>query len=274
MSLTGTIERFDNFYSKYVTFRNLDVWLPPDFDNASRERYAVLYIHDGQNLFDDTISFGKVSWGIDQAVTRLLEEARIRPTIVVGIWNSEFRWRDYMPQKPYESASFKKHRKEFLRNTGGPSISDSYLKFLVEEVKPYIDDRYRTLPDRANTLVMGSSMGGLVSLYAISEYPQVFGGAGCISTHWPIGGVELVDEMARHLPDPTTHRLYFDFGTETLDSLYEPFQRRMDEHLRQTGYIENQNWITRKFEGAEHSERSWRGRAPIPLEFLLKHIAT
>jgi predicted alpha/beta superfamily hydrolase len=116
---------------------------------------------------------------------------------------------------------------------------------------------------------MGSSMGGLISLYAISEYPTVIGGAACISTHWPIGGTELVDEMARGLPDPSTHRLYFDFGTETLDSDYEAYQRRMDEHLRKAGYIENRNWSTRKFEGADHSEWSWRARVHIPLEFLL-----
>ena len=119
------------------------------------------------------------------------------------------------------------------------------------------------------TLVMGSSMGGLISLYAISEYPQVFGGAGCVSTHWPIGGYELVDEMAQILPDPATHRLYFDFGTETLDSTYEPFQHRMDDRLREAGYVEGVNWVTYKFEGAEHSERSWRERVHIPLEFLL-----
>ena len=79
----------------------------------------------------------------------------------------------------------------------------------------------------------------------------------------------MVDEMACHLPGPATHKLYFDFGTETLESEYEPFQRRMDVHLRRAGYIENKNWITCKFEGAENSERSWRQRVHIPLEFLL-----
>lgn len=82
-------------------------------------------------------------------------------------------------------------------------------------------------------------------------------------------GQNLFDEMARHLPDPATHRLYFDFGTETLDSVYGPFQRRMDEHLRMAGYVENVSWVTHKFEGAEHSERSWRERVQIPLSFLL-----
>jgi predicted alpha/beta superfamily hydrolase len=268
MRLTGTLERFENFYSKHVAFRNVDVWLPPDYDESDR-RHAVLYMHDGQNLFDDSVSYGSNSWGIGQAMTRLLEEGRVRSTIVAGIWNSGIRWREYMPQKPYESSAFNRHRKDFYKTGGGPSISDLYLKFLVEELKPFIDGRYNTLPDQADTFVMGSSMGGLISLYAISEYPYIFGGAGCISSHWPIGGMELVDEMAKSLPDPSSHRLYFDFGTETLDRLYEPFQRRMDGHLRQRGYIEGQNWVTHKFEGAEHSERSWRERVEIPLLFLL-----
>jgi predicted alpha/beta superfamily hydrolase len=269
MSLTGMLERFENFFSKHVAFRNVDVWLPPGYDAEGMERYPVLYMHDGQNLFDDSLSYGSNSWDIDQAMTRLLAGEKIRSTIVAGIWNSDIRWREYMPQKAYESSTFNRHRKDFHKTAGGSSISDSYLKFLVEEFKPFIDGHYKTLPDQANTFVMGSSMGGLISLYAISEYPHVFGGAGCISTHWPIGGLELVDEMARSLPDPASHRLYFDFGTETLDRLYEPFQRRMDDHLRQAGYSEGQNWVTLKCEGAEHSERSWRERVEIPLSFLL-----
>lgn len=96
-----------------------------------------------------------------------------------------------------------------------------------------------------------------------------YGGAGCVSTHWPAGGDTLVDAMASALPDPAAHKLYFDFGTETLDAEYEPFQRNMDAHLRKAGYVENKNWLTLKFEGAEHSERSWRERVEIPLAFLL-----
>jgi predicted alpha/beta superfamily hydrolase len=270
MREVGTLEQFENFYSKFVAFRNVDVWLPPGVDEQSAERYPALYMHDGQNLFDDTISYGSTSWGIDQAMLGLLEEGRIRPAIVVGIWNSDIRWREYMPQKPYETRALKKHHPAFLDTAGGPSISDSYLRFLVEEVKPFVDAHFPTLSGQQDTFVMGSSMGGLISLYAISEYPQVFGGAGCVSTHWPIGGLELVDEMARRLPDPTSHRLYFDYGTETLDAAYEPFQRRMDEHLQHAGYTEGHNWITCKFDGAEHSENSWRERVHIPLEFLLK----
>ena len=270
MRIAGTLEHFEFFYSKYTDFRNVAVWFPPGYEDQSDIRYPVLYMHDGQNMFDNSASFSGESWRIDLAITRLMSEEKIVGAIVVGVWNSSIRWRDYMPQKPYEAPAFHERHPDFLELAGGSPTSDAYLKFLVEELKPFIDKKYRTLPDRQNTFVMGSSMGGLISLYAISEYPQVYGGAGCISTHWFIGGNELVDEMAHLLPDPSDHKLYFDFGTETLDSEYEPYQRRMDEHLRRAGYRENVNWVTLKFEGAEHSERSWRERVHIPLKFLLK----
>lgn len=268
MSLAGSRDHFENFYSKHVDFRNVDVWCPPGYEQGD-ERYPVLYMHDGQNIFDHPACFGGESWHVDQALARLIEEGKVHGTIVVGVWNSPLRWREYMPQKPYEAPALQKHHPLILERAGGPPLSDVYLKFLVDELKPFIDKRYRTLPDQQNTFVMGSSMGGLISLYAISEYPRVFGGAGCVSTHWSAAREELVDEMARHLPDPSDHRLYFDFGTETLDSEYEPYQRRMDKHLRRAGYCENKNWVSLKFEGAEHSERSWRERVYTPLEFLL-----
>jgi predicted alpha/beta superfamily hydrolase len=270
MSNTGVLDHFENFYSKYVDFRNVDVWFPPGHDPRSGVRYPVLYMHDGQNIFDHSAAFGGESWRVDQALTRLIEEGKVHGAIVVGVWNSPIRWREYMPQKPYEAPALQKHHPRILERAGGPPLSDAYLKFLVEELKPFIDNRYRTLPDQQNTFIMGSSMGGLISLYAISEYPQVFCGAGCISTHWSAAREELVDEMARHLPDPSDHKLYFDFGTETLDSEYEPYQRRMDEHVHKAGYREYENWVTLKFEAAEHSERSWRERVHIPLEFLLR----
>jgi predicted alpha/beta superfamily hydrolase len=113
-------------------------------------------------------------------------------------------------------------------------------------------------------------MGGLISLYAVCQYPQVFGGAGCVSTHWVAGENLMVDYFGAVLPNPIDHRLYFDYGTETADAAYEPFQLRMDQHLAARGYEREKNWITRKFDGAEHSERAWRARVHLPLEFLLK----
>jgi predicted alpha/beta superfamily hydrolase len=116
---------------------------------------------------------------------------------------------------------------------------------------------------------MGSSMGGLISAYAMSEYPEIYGGAGCVSTHWPAGDGIVIDYLKAHLPDARTHRFYFDYGTETLDANYEPYQRKMDEVMRNAGYKEGKNWVTKKFVGAEHAERAWSQRVDVPLTFLL-----
>ncbi|HYF63383.1 MAG TPA: alpha/beta hydrolase-fold protein, partial [Herpetosiphonaceae bacterium] len=124
-----------------------------------------------------------------------------------------------------------------------------------------------------HTFVMGSSMGGLISLYALCQHPQVFGAAACVSTHWPIGGAPLVAAMAAALPPPGDHRLYFDYGTATLDAGYEPFQRQMDGLLAAAGYRQGRDCLTHKFPGAEHSERAWSERAAIPLAFLLAPAA-
>ena len=148
-------------------------------------------------------------------------------------------------------------------------VSDGYLRFIVEELKPYIDATYRTLAEPADTFMMGSSAGALISLYALAEYPGVFGGAGGVSTHWPIGDGIMIDYLAPRLPKLHGHRFYFDFGTATLDSNYEPYQRRVDALMRRAGYVAGVDWITRKYEGAEHSERAWRSRVEVPLEFLL-----
>ncbi len=141
---------------------------------------------------------------------------------------------------------------------------------MVEELKPFVDRSYRTLPGQEHSLLLGSSMGGMISAYALCEYPELFAGAACLSTHWPAGAGKMIDYLADQLPDPHRHRFYFDFGTETADAQYEPFQRQVDAVLRRKGYLEGQNWITRKFPGAEHSERAWRERLDVPLRFLLR----
>jgi predicted alpha/beta superfamily hydrolase len=193
MRVAGTLDHLENFYSKYVDFRHVHVWLPPAYGQGG-ERYPVLYMHDGQNIFDHPAAFGGESWRVDQAATRLIDRGKVRSAIVAGVWNSPLPWRKYMPQKPYEAPALQKHHPRILEQAGGPPLSDAYLNFLVEELKPFLDRKYRTLPDQQNTFVMGSSMSGLISLYAISEYPHVFGGAGCVSTHWSAAREELVDE--------------------------------------------------------------------------------
>ncbi|HEX8560467.1 MAG TPA: alpha/beta hydrolase-fold protein [Pyrinomonadaceae bacterium] len=256
--VTGTLLRHAQFPSRFVAARNVDVWLPPGYARDRRRRYPVLYMHDGQNLFDPKTSYAGVDWGVDEALDRLVEQGVVREAIVVGVWNTPRRLAEYTPRKAAPAA-----------RAAGEAASDEYLKFIVRELKPFVDSNYRTRPGRADTFVMGSSMGGLVSAYAVCEYPRVFGGAGCVSTHWPAAGGAAVEYLRTRLPDPRTHKFYFDLGTETLDAQYEPFQKRVDALMMLAGYTEGVNWVTRRFEGEEHSERSWRKRVDIPLVFFL-----
>ncbi len=267
---SGVLDRYTGFAFPANESRTVDVWCPPGYAEAPDVRYPVLYMHDGQNLFDPALAYGGVDWGIDEAVLRLMQQHGHPGVIIVGVWNSaEARWLDYMPQQPAQLPAVQAAFDHWGRAAGALVRSDSYLKFLVEQLKPFIDATYRTLPGQQHTLVMGSSMGGLISLYALEQYPDVFGGAGCLSTHWPAGGDALVDDLAAHLPKPGRHKLYFDYGTATLDALYEPFQRRMDGHLAAAGYTRGVDWITLKFDGAEHNEGAWRARVGLPLRFLL-----
>jgi predicted alpha/beta superfamily hydrolase len=143
------------------------------------------------------------------------------------------------------------------------------LRFLVTELKPFIDREYRTLANRDNTFIMGASAGGMISLYAISEHPEVFGGAACLSIHWPTGDGMLVEYFRHKLPDPATHRIYFDYGTAGRDRDYAPYQLKMDAAMEARGYQAGTNWVTGRFPDAEHSEKSWRRRLHLPLAFLL-----
>ena len=266
---SGVIERHADFESQYIKPRHVDVWLPPGYDLNPMEHYPVLYMHDGQNLFDPAFSYTGVDWGVDEAISALAARGEITEMIVVGTWNTALRWCEYLPQEPW-AALGGEHMHDNLsgRCPSGMCVSDLYLQFLVEELKPLIDRTYRTLPDADHTIVMGSSMGGLISLYALCRYPQVFGRAGCVSTHWPAGEEYLVDYFGAVLPTPGRHKLYFDYGDQTLDSLYEPYQLRMNGLLAKNGFVEGRDCLVKKFPGADHSESAWRARVEIPLRFL------
>ncbi len=266
---SGRIEKLPPLASKFATPRRVDVWLPPGYDTATSERFPVIYMHDGQNCFDPGTAYGGSAWEVDQAMCRLMQSGHTRGAIIVAVWNTGLgRLAEYMPQKAARPGGVTLN----VANQQLPTESirsDAYLKFLVEELKPLVDRTYRTQPEAAHTFILGSSMGGLISAYALVEYPNVFGGAGCVSTHWPAGDGCVIDYLAKHLPQPGSHKLYFDFGTATLDAAYEPYQQRMDAAMRAAGYTEGHDWMTKKFPGAEHSERSWRERVEIPLQFLL-----
>lgn len=275
-SQSGTIDYHPDFPSDYFSPRPVEVWLPEGYDPTSGDRYPVLYMHDGQFLFHygrTPFSVKDWLWDVDTTMARLIENGEIRPAIVVSVWADleakPNRKLEYMPQKPVTDDVWKKMIAKEPEIAGKKIVSDNYLKFLVHEFKPFIDKTYRTQPVRESTFVIGSSMGGMISAYAIAEYPDIFGGAACLSTHWGIGDGAVIAWYKDHWPDAGTHRIYFDHGTETLDAEYEPYQLKMDEVMRSRGYRSGEDWISRRFDGADHSPRAWRERLHVPLKFLL-----
>lgn len=277
----GSIRHIEGFKSNYVPPRNVDIWLPAGYD--STQKYAVLYMHDGTALFDASIMWNKQEWQVDENMAKLLDDKKIRNCIVVGIWNGNAnRHSEYFPQKPFELLSKRQQDSLYQISAGngklfaGKISSDAYLKFIVKELKPYVDAHYPTLRNQPNTFIAGSSMGGLMSLYAICQYPKVFGGAACLSTHWP-GTFALeanpipaafISYFGKHLPSPKNHKIYFDHGDQTLDALYAPYQQQMDALMQANGYSAG-NFQSKVFPGADHSENSWSKRLDIPLVFLL-----
>lgn len=277
----GMLYRIDSFPSKYVKPRPVDVWLPTNYSNS--KKYNVLYMHDGQMLFDGSSTWNKQEWKVDEVVSKLNLENKIDDIIVVAIWNiPSFRHTDLYPKKPYKSLTKNQQdeieiqAKKLNMDWSADKInSDNYLKFIVKEVKPFIDKNYSVYTDAKHTAIMGSSMGGLISMYAICEYPKVFSKASCLSTHW-IGFREFANNpipesffayMAKKMPNSSKHKIYFDYGTETLDADYIKYEYRVDEILMSKGY-KKENYKNLKFEGENHSEASWQKRIDIPIEFM------
>lgn len=272
----GSIISIKDFNSEFVDNRQVDIWLPDGFDPDKDQKYVVLYMHDGQNLFDTRYGYNGQIWAADLSMQQLIDAGEVPPAMIVGIWNTPKRFEEYLPAPAFDSLTA---YQQFLikGERSGIVRSDAYLRFIVEELKPYIDSQYPTLGGQQHTFISGSSMGALISAYALAAYPEVFGGAACLSTHWPLS-LESNDTafsrpfmlyLAQKLPDPGSHKIYFDFGTETLDARYELHQNVMDSVMRSMGYEQGINWMTRKFEGDAHNEEAWRKRFTVPLRFLL-----
>ena len=267
---------YNDFPSKYISKRTIEVWLPNGYDDA--EALPVLYMFDGQNIFhgkkawfNNGYSHG---WQVDETLDSLFEIGSVPRIMVVGIFNTGVeRISEYMPAKPRKEVEKRIPKAQQWVKQGYEKYgitSDEFLKFLVKELKPFIDKEYKTDSRRESTYLAGSSMGGLISAYAICEYPNVFGGAACLSTHWiALDGV-FIEYLKNNLPDPRFHKLYFDYGTLGLDSKYEPYQLIVDSLLTLKGYKPNVNSITKKFEGENHNEASWRVRFHYPIEFFFR----
>jgi enterochelin esterase-like enzyme len=263
----GTLEYWRDVPSVHLTDdRHVVIWLPPGFDEAEDRRYPVLYMHDGQNLFDPRMggSDGNV-WAVDDAIVRLTEKGLMEPVIVVGVFNTPNRISEY---SPWHGAR-------------------DYASFLIEELMPRVNATYPTRTGPESTYVMGSSMGGLLSYFLVKEHPDVFGACGCISSHFPFspenfeaftgrsGATGQADSKPYILRDieagldiPAGVRFWFDYGDQGLDAGYAATHQALREALLAEGLVEGVDFVVRAYPGDDHNEASWRDRLEDPLSFL------
>ncbi|RCK79733.1 MAG: CBM2 domain fused to hydrolase of the alpha/beta superfamily [Candidatus Ozemobacter sibiricus] len=225
--------------------RAIQVWLPPSYASRPERRYPVLYMHDGQNLFDPATSFCGQDWKVDEVATRLITEGRLRELIVVAIDNTGDRMEEYNLARPRGRA---------------------YATFLIEVVKPFIDRTYRTLPEPEQTGVMGSSMGGLISFQLAWTFPEIFGLAGCLSSAFYKAWAATTRLVRGNPASGRRLRLYFDAGE--LEPPIATCFHKMQSLLREVGLQPGREFLAHFAPGATHSERAWSDRLHLPLEFL------
>ncbi len=252
--LEGTLERLPSIVSRFLpTPRDVLVYLPPGYDAGSR-RYPVLYMQDGQNLFDPATAFVKgKDWRLGETVDALLAAGAVEPFIVVGISNTGVqRIDEYTPTR------------DPRRKVGGKA--DLYVKLLAEELKPFVDSRYRTLPSLEATGLGGSSLGGLVSLYAGLLRPDVFGRLALLSPSvWWDG--EVVVKMVEALPAKLPLRIWLDMGTREGDEALAG-ARHLRDALAAKGWEPGRDLTYHEARGARHDEEAWGRRAGRVLRFL------
>lgn len=268
------LQHYPNLKIDALLPRDVWVWTPPGYQQKKKEIYPVIYMHDGQNLFDPEKSYTHVTWGVAEAISKLSHWGFIRPAIVVGIDNTPNRFGDYLPTDPFETPEGKallasqKEEIDQLRKKID-FVADTYLNLIVDVIKPMVDRDFYTSEKLTDTIIMGSSNGGLISIYALIQYPHIFGGAACLSTNWPALGPALTPYLQDKLPPAGQHKIYFDHGTCEGDAVYAPYQKQVDEVMRQKGYTQGEDWITHIAPGARHNERAWRDRIHLPLRFFL-----
>jgi predicted alpha/beta superfamily hydrolase len=241
--ITGTVMHHLGIEGTGIKPRDLAVWLPPDYQIDLERRYPVLYMHDGQNLFDPHTSTFNIDWQLDETADSMINKDRIYPLIIVGIYNTDDRGYEYAPNV----------------------IGRDYMKFIVERVKPMIDSTYRTLAERDNTATGGSSLGGLISFMLLWEYPQVFSKAACFSPALKSGTLDYVSRVRQDGKRLLPIMIYLDNGGIGLEEQLQPGIDEMLVTLKEIGYKENQDFFWYKDSTAIHSESAWAKRVWRPL---------
>ncbi|WFB63134.1 alpha/beta hydrolase-fold protein [Sphingobacterium sp. WM] len=242
-SIVGTVRYHHNFGSTYLkSIRNVVVWLPPSYLENTNKKYPVLYAHDGQNLFDHTNLSGS-EWRMDEIADSLMRKGEIEEFIIVAMANTKDRWIEY----------------------NGTPEGENYLKFIVTELKPFIDKTYRTKTDRANTGIIGSSMGGLISFYAAYNYPQIFSKAACLSSGFFFDDGNIMNSIKTDLKPLHNSMVYLDCGGKDLDYDFLPSNQQVNELLQKDKQMKV---LYKEFPEDPHNEVAWSKRLDIPFKFL------
>jgi len=243
--IAGTVKYHRRMAGDGIKPRDVIVWLPPSYERSRRKRYPVLYVQDGQNAFDPATSFTGVTWQLDQNADRLIRQGRMQEILIVAIYNTADRRREYSDSP-----------------TG-----QAYMRFVVEKLKPFIDKQYRTLPGREHTAVMGSSLGGLISFLLVWNYPQVFSQAACLSPVFVHGDIDVVPLVEKYTGTSKNIRIYMDNGGG-FDEQLQPGCEAMMSALQAHGFRMGDNLEWYRDPEAEHNERAWSKRVWRPLLFL------
>jgi predicted alpha/beta superfamily hydrolase len=259
-SVTGDL-RLHEFHSRVLyNTRMLRVWLPPGYDDAKNEgrKYPVFYLNDGQNLFDLATAFAGVEWQVDETTDRLIRENKVQPLIVVGIDNAQReRIREFLPYRSIYPP--------VLRPQGG-----RYLRFLLDEVAPFVRQRYRVAGGAENTGLGGSSLGAIISLFTVMERPGIFGRLLLESPSLYISNRQLLKQSRAFRQWP--ERIFLAVGTEEAGSAGRSVEmvddvRHLERILQRAGLWDNRLRV-RIDEGATHNEAAWAARFPEARQFL------
>jgi predicted alpha/beta superfamily hydrolase len=246
--------KHEQFASRFLrNQRDLIVYLPPGYDEQSQRRFPVLYLHDGQNLFDGATSFiPGMDWHVGQTADQWISAGRVAPLIIIGIYNAgKQRLREYTPTR--------------APKLGGGS-ANRYAKFLLEEVRPFVNANYRAQDGAENTGIGGSSLGGLVSLYVGLRQAKCFGKIAALSPSvwWNERVILKFAAAARVQPLP---RIWLDIGTHEGPRIVDDVERFRDVLIGK-GWQLDQNLHYERVEGAEHNEAAWAQRVGPFLQFL------
>ena len=249
----GQLRKHDNFRSRFLrNQRDLIVYLPPGYDEQQGRRFPVLYLHDGQNLFDGATAFNGQDWHIGQTADYAISAGLVEPLIIVGIYNTgKARIREYTPTK--------------VPKFGG-GRADRYAKFLIEEVKPFVDRDYRTQSEPWRTGIGGSSLGGLVSIYVGLKFSNIFGKIAALSPSvwW---NQRIILRFASAAPVEPRPRIWLDIGTREGPRIVDDVEKFRDV-LLQKGWQPDRDLHYERVEGAEHNEAAWAARVGPFLQFL------